>query len=33
MTVYDVVNVVDPVQRITGCPLHLAAHRDHRSDQ
>ena len=28
MTVYDVVNAVDPVQRITGCPLHLVAHRD-----
>ena len=29
MTVYDVVNAVDSVQRITGCPLHLTAHRDH----
>jgi Rrf2 family nitric oxide-sensitive transcriptional repressor len=28
MTVYDVVNTVDPVQRITNCPLHLRAHRD-----
>ncbi len=28
-TVYDVVHAVDPVQRITGCPLHLVAHRDH----
>ncbi len=28
-TVYDVVNAVDPVQRITGCPLHLVDHRDH----
>ena len=26
LTVYDVVHVVDPIQRITGCPLHLEAH-------
>lgn len=29
LTVYDVVHVVDPLQRITGCPLHLAAHCEH----
>ena len=29
MTVYDVVNAVDPVQRIVSCPLHLASHRAH----
>ena len=28
LTVYEVVNAVDPVQRITGCPLRLAAHCD-----
>lgn len=27
LTVLDVVNSVDPLQRITGCPLGLQAHR------
>lgn len=27
ITIYDVVNAVDPIQRITECPLHLDAHR------
>ena len=26
MTVLDVVNAVDPIQRIRSCPLHLKAH-------
>lgn len=28
LTAYDVINAVDPVQRIQACPLHLPAHRN-----
>ncbi|NOZ94663.1 MAG: Rrf2 family transcriptional regulator [Acidobacteria bacterium] len=28
LTILDVVAVVDPIQRIRECPLHLEAHRD-----
>ena len=27
MTVLDVIQVVDPLQRITGCPLGIKSHR------
>jgi Rrf2 family nitric oxide-sensitive transcriptional repressor len=27
ITLLDVVNAVDPIKRITACPLHLASHR------
>ncbi len=28
LTILDVVNAVDPIQRIRECPLHLEEHRD-----
>ena len=29
VTILDVINAVDPIQRITKCPIDLAAHRTH----